>query len=339
VEYYSPPFAALHEIDNSEILRRLQAAKPDILLVAFGCPKQEKWIFMHYREMGIPCAIGVGATIDFLAGKFKRAPRWMAALGMEWIFRMAQEPGRLVGRYARDLVFLFLQLGRELLGLGRELPLDASSAPPFPANENLEVLEWKGALTASRRQFFPSPKGDRPFIIDLSAVTSVDHVGLGTLLRAMRPAWAGSIPSCIARPSPAVTRAFAVTGLGRILPIAHSPEEAARIMAEDSSPGLSRTVDQKFVVAMPLRLTVSNAAECHKEIVQGWDRNPRARILALDCSETAFMDSSGLGLFLKAKRLAEGRAGGSLTVENPTENVLNVLRVSKLEKLFFGEEK
>jgi hypothetical protein len=74
---YSPPFKPLLEMDHEDILRRIHEARPDILLVAFGCPKQEKWINMHYRKAGVPFSVGVGATIDFLAGTFKRAPEWM----------------------------------------------------------------------------------------------------------------------------------------------------------------------------------------------------------------------------------------------------------------------
>ncbi len=72
--YYSPPFDKLIEMDHDAIKARILAAKPDVLLVSFGCPKQEKWIAMHYRALGVPVAAGVGATIDFLAGKVSRAP-------------------------------------------------------------------------------------------------------------------------------------------------------------------------------------------------------------------------------------------------------------------------
>lgn len=336
VEYFSPPFAPLHEIDNSEILKRLQAARPDILLVAFGCPKQEKWIFMHYREMGIPCSIGVGATIDFLAGKFKRAPRWMVVLGMEWIFRLLQEPRRLIGRYTKDIIFLFRQIFRELRTLGRDSSLNSPSGSSFRADENLEVIEWKGALTALRKESFEAPSGTKPFIIDLSAVTSVDHVGLGILLRAMRPAWARDVPACVGFPSPAIRKAFQATGLGRVLPIAESEADAKSIMSDANLPGSSRAIDRTLTIAMPLRLTAANTRECHNNLLQSWERNPRARVLILDCSGISFMDSSGLGLLLQAKKLAESREGGSLKLSTPTENVLNVLRVSKLETFLMG---
>src|SRR5438105_10884327 len=90
-------------MDHEEIKRRITEAAPDLLFVSFGCPKQEKWISMHYRALGVPVAAGVGATIDFLAGDMKRAPGWMQRSGTEWVFRLAQEPRRLFGRYMKDL--------------------------------------------------------------------------------------------------------------------------------------------------------------------------------------------------------------------------------------------
>src|SRR5690349_14579030 len=66
--HYSPPFGKLLEMDHDEIRRRITEARPDLLFVSFGCPKQEKWIAMHYLSLGVPVSVGVGATIDFLAG-------------------------------------------------------------------------------------------------------------------------------------------------------------------------------------------------------------------------------------------------------------------------------
>src|ERR1051325_5857311 len=107
-DYYSPPFNKLLEMDHDEIKRRIVEAKPDLLFVSFGCPKQEKWIAMNYRSLRVPVSIGVGGTIDFLAGRLARAPLWMQRTGTEWIFRLAQEPRRLLGRYAKDLQYFSL---------------------------------------------------------------------------------------------------------------------------------------------------------------------------------------------------------------------------------------
>jgi N-acetylglucosaminyldiphosphoundecaprenol N-acetyl-beta-D-mannosaminyltransferase len=100
---HSPPFRELTTHDNDDIQRKIREARPDLVFVAFGCPKAEKWIAQNYRELGTPVMIGVGATIDFLAGRVRRAPRWMGQVGVEWLFRLVQEPRRLWKRYARDL--------------------------------------------------------------------------------------------------------------------------------------------------------------------------------------------------------------------------------------------
>ncbi|SKA93131.1 polymer biosynthesis protein, WecB/TagA/CpsF family [Prosthecobacter debontii] len=111
----SPPFRPLAQMDHEGICARIREAKPDILLVSFGCPKQEKWIRQNYEAAGVPVNIGVGATIDFLAGAMKRAPRWMQVCGLEWVFRLCQEPRRLIKRYALDLVVFGIGACRELL--------------------------------------------------------------------------------------------------------------------------------------------------------------------------------------------------------------------------------
>ena len=105
--HYSPPFRPLDEMDDADIIARVHAAKPDLMLVCFGCPKQEKWIARHRLALAVPVMIGAGATIDFLAGRMARAPVWMRRSGMEWLFRLLQEPTRLAKRYADDFLHFF----------------------------------------------------------------------------------------------------------------------------------------------------------------------------------------------------------------------------------------
>jgi exopolysaccharide biosynthesis WecB/TagA/CpsF family protein len=103
LETHSPPPAPLEAMDLAEIQRRIRRARPHVLLVSFGCPKQEKWIARYARDLQVPVSIGVGATIDFLSGRIPRAPAWMRAAGLEWCYRLCREPRRLGPRYARDL--------------------------------------------------------------------------------------------------------------------------------------------------------------------------------------------------------------------------------------------
>ena len=83
--------------DNAAIIAEIRAARPDLLLVALGVPKQEKWIAAHLAELDVPVAIGVGGTLDVMAGVMKRAPLWMQKAKLEWLFRGLMQPKR-VGR-------------------------------------------------------------------------------------------------------------------------------------------------------------------------------------------------------------------------------------------------
>ncbi len=107
VAFYSPPFRPLSEMNDAEIIEKVRAARPDVMLVCFGCPKQEKWMSRNRDALGVPVMIGAGATIDFLADKVARAPVWMQRSGTEWLFRLLQEPRRLAWRYADDLLHFF----------------------------------------------------------------------------------------------------------------------------------------------------------------------------------------------------------------------------------------
>ena len=103
--------------DQAEALARIGAAKPDILFVALGNPKQELWIRRNFDRIDAPVAIGVGGSFNFVSGRVRRAPRWVQRCGLEWVHRIAQEPGRLWRRYAVGLVkFSWLSLHALLFG-------------------------------------------------------------------------------------------------------------------------------------------------------------------------------------------------------------------------------
>jgi N-acetylglucosaminyldiphosphoundecaprenol N-acetyl-beta-D-mannosaminyltransferase len=112
---YSPPKAGLRELDHAEMLSRLEAAAPDLLLVALGAPKQEKFISRSLARWRVPLAVGVGGTLDFLAGVQWRAPKCVQKIGMEALWRLCTDPLRLMGRYSRNFVFLFTTLFRLFL--------------------------------------------------------------------------------------------------------------------------------------------------------------------------------------------------------------------------------
>lgn len=100
---YAPPLGfEKDEKELDKINTMISDVHPDILITCFGCPKQEKWIYENYQKYDAKVSICAGATVDFLAGNVKRAPRWMSEHGFEWFYRFLQEPNRMFKRYFID---------------------------------------------------------------------------------------------------------------------------------------------------------------------------------------------------------------------------------------------
>jgi N-acetylglucosaminyldiphosphoundecaprenol N-acetyl-beta-D-mannosaminyltransferase len=135
---YCPPVSDLEEMDHEEILSRIEAAEPHILLVAMGHPKQERWLAMHRDRLRVPLCMGVGASLDFLAGVVSRAPLWMQRTGLEWLYRAAQEPRRLAQRYLADA-----------FGLARHLPAQVAANAIQPRKHQNSGIQAQRLATAS----------------------------------------------------------------------------------------------------------------------------------------------------------------------------------------------
>lgn len=113
---YCPPHDTFHTPEEQAHIEQLiREAAPDILMVGLGAPKQEKWILASKARLGVPVSVGVGGTFEMAAGVVRRAPLWMQRSGMEWVFRLAQDPNRLWRRYlCNDLPFLMRVLSHTL---------------------------------------------------------------------------------------------------------------------------------------------------------------------------------------------------------------------------------
>lgn len=100
---YCPAMGFEHDdADNKRIVELVRAASADILFVGLGSPKQEQWISRHRSASGARLSLGIGISFSFVAGDVRRAPRWMQRIGLEWLHRLVQEPGRLWKRYILD---------------------------------------------------------------------------------------------------------------------------------------------------------------------------------------------------------------------------------------------
>lgn len=107
--------------ESMEICSLVREAAPHILLVAMTSPRKEYWLADHAADLGVPFSMGVGGSIDIVAGVTKRAPAWMQRLGLEWFYRLVQEPRRLGPRYLRTNLRFAGLLARELVS-GRRRP-------------------------------------------------------------------------------------------------------------------------------------------------------------------------------------------------------------------------
>lgn len=215
---YSPPFCELPAMDHADITRRIRAARPDVLLVCFGCPKAEKWSAMHCRSLGVPVVIGVGATIDFLAGRIPRAPKWMQRAGVEWLFRLCQEPRRLYRRYVTDLrVFLPAALEQWWRLRIRRDRSDAAIEFRKPAlRPDCQVLQAPECfdlrfIRQNASLWTPAP--NRHWLVKMDCVRFVDSTAIGLLIQLQRNLRRKGRRLLLVAPSPVVRRTLRRMGL------------------------------------------------------------------------------------------------------------------------------
>lgn len=235
----APKIGTIDSWDNDRIITNIRQAKTDLLLVALGCPKQELWISQFHKATQASLSIGIGASLDFIAGKQIRAPKLFQSIGMEWLWRMLSNPRRLMGRYLRDSLFLFwvtfkqyqamkhmaqtpiLTSKREERKLTRIFPTGLAATPsntPTPTSDPIE-LSWQGRVERSNITTLDVPTTfTGPIILELSAVTFIDSSGLGLLAKIARQAKNAHVPFCLLSPSNVVSRSIAAIRLEKELP-------------------------------------------------------------------------------------------------------------------------
>jgi N-acetylglucosaminyldiphosphoundecaprenol N-acetyl-beta-D-mannosaminyltransferase len=115
---HCPPYG--FESQSAELAlinAKIKAAHPDLLFVGLGAPKQEKWIAANYQELSVPISVGIGVSFELVANMVSRAPVWMQKAGLEWLFRLIVEPGRLWKRYIIGNPLFILLVVKQRLGL------------------------------------------------------------------------------------------------------------------------------------------------------------------------------------------------------------------------------
>jgi N-acetylglucosaminyldiphosphoundecaprenol N-acetyl-beta-D-mannosaminyltransferase len=242
--YYSPPFQTLLEMDHEDIAGRIRAVAPDVVLVSFGCPKAEKWMAMHYQSLGVPVMIGVGGTIDFLAGEKRRAPRWMQRSGTEWLFRVLQEPKRLASRYAKDFWRFLPAVARQVWDLRCDFSKSATEVRCVlvmkePGWVRLRAPQRLDRAAVERHGETWERVEGRHCLVELDSVRFIDSTGMAWLLQLRRRLRASRWQLVLLDPSRAMRRALRGQQLDRIFLIARDVAQAREVIEKAEQEQLS----------------------------------------------------------------------------------------------------
>jgi N-acetylglucosaminyldiphosphoundecaprenol N-acetyl-beta-D-mannosaminyltransferase len=334
----SPPYSSVLDMDRA-ILDEIKAADPDILLVALGNPKQEKWIGMYGRELGVPVMIGIGATLDFIAGHMQRAPQWMQNAGLEWMYRLLQEPRRMWKRYVVDMVGFNLFFLRQWWAMRR----GQTVAPLLPTTTDLvmigdtAVLNVKGRvdmgnhteLSKQVREIFATTPN---VILNLEETEFLDSSAIGTLVALSKQAHDAGGELKLAGLSAPVKQTLSLLRLDKFFDIYEDVNVALGMSAPKTAvvqEPAPQAESQWRVVKMPRRLDSETVPDVRIICNPMLEEDP---YLVVDLADTVFLASAGLALLADLDKLATD-LGGELRVAGYSDDVYRVIEMVRFDKI------
>jgi N-acetylglucosaminyldiphosphoundecaprenol N-acetyl-beta-D-mannosaminyltransferase len=343
LKVYSPPFGRLvdekddNPMNKAEIERRLKEARPDILLVAFGCPKQERWIYENYRSMDlkVPVSIGVGATIDFLAGTMRRAPVWMQKTGLEWLYRMAQEPRRLFRRYAVGM-WVF---GWAILGQVRHTRARRAQTRSFaPASVKLEksTATWRITLPTQMDAVFVAANAavlqqiiEQPahVLLDASGLEGLDSSGVGLLVRIRKSLHELGFQLVLVAPTKRLLEMLKLLKFSDYFQ--QAADEAAALKL------LGVPVRASIAVSWEGEVTAANLDEVKRLTLLEFVKAHAGDTFVVNLTKLRFIDTSGIGLMVKLRNQAREQKIEVLFI-GAFGIVLENIRKMRMEEFLFG---
>lgn len=342
---------ARSEVEDTPIVDRINRSGADILLVAFGNPKQEIWFHRNRSRLKVPVSIGIGGTFAFVAGSVARAPHWMQRTGLEWIFRLLQEPRRLWRRYFIGLLKIIImllpvfgyvkiqKLMRRFRQPGWNVLASSVEALDTPL-EGTRLIRWAGAfasrISARHHKIVEAIDQGESVILDFSEVEYIDSAGLGFLMKLDAYAAAQRKNLYFCRLAPRVRRVFQVTRLmdlfeSRTFNIVDEifSHIGRKQDAGDFGVRITRcNAHQEFAVSGSLKGNPLPGDDAERLLKQFFSQDT-----IIDLSEVDFADSAGLGLLLQIDRtiLRQNRRC-IFTGVRPT--LAQSIRIARLDDLF-----
>ena len=314
-----PPEKPLLEMDHADIRRRLRAAKPDLLLVAFGSPKQEKWISMNYREAGVPFVLGAGASFDFLTGEGKPQKR----------------DGKQFSKFIRAVLRQWWRLRAKKSGS----PVAAANVIPDPFG-NL-VVRAPARLGAAEAQAAQSEwlraVENSHVMFDLTDTVFADSTGIGVLIRLRKRAREAGWQFFLIAPRPPVEAALKLMKLDDFFTIQAS-FAGVRMLMESAVGAAAVTSDvqeNELQIRWSGEVTALNAIELGAYTEAELSQVSPGMTVMIDLSRVTFVDSTGIGLMVRFKKKLK-RRDINLKFANVIKPVRNVVRQTQLEEFLLG---
>jgi len=197
VGYESPGFGTIEEISGEETIQRINASRADVLVVSLGARKGQAWIERNRPRLNVPVISHLGVVLHYAAGTVRRAPAWMQKLGLEWLWRIKEEP-HLWRRYFEDGLALFILVVTRVLPYAwylrrhkaRADQLAAARVEPHEEERNYVIRLWgvwtQANITRLRQCFYHAALARKDVRLEMGGVTHVDSafVGLVVLLQA-----------------------------------------------------------------------------------------------------------------------------------------------------------
>ena len=316
---FKPAEKPLLEMDHADILRRVREAKPDILLVAFGCPMQEKWINMNYRAAGVPFVLGAGTNFNFLTGE----GRSHSSSVKKWRFIAA-----VLKQWWR------LRTKKKIL-----LPAAPANVMPDP-HGNLVICAparlGAAEVAVAQPEWLRAVENGHVFF-DLNETTFADSTGIGSLIRLRKRARELGYQFILIAPRPPVEAALKLMKLDEFFTVQASLA-GAKILMESSagaSPVTSGVAAGELQIRWTGEITTLNAVELGAYTESELTQASPGMSVVIDLSRVTFVDSTGIGLMVRFKKNLK-RRDLPLNFANISPSVRNVIRATQLEAFLLG---
>lgn len=341
------------EEEDLPIIEQINRSGADILLIGFGNPKQELWFRRNRDKLKVPVSIGIGGTYDFITGSIARAPIWMQNAGLEWLFRITQDPRRLWKRYLVGFfkfgiiilpAILYYYYKRALFNMLHRydpLPQKRDSAPVVSDGNYIKVIMLPERLDASFVNDFRDEieKGaglDRITVLDFNATSFIDSSGLGLLVRLHRQSSKGERSLYMIRANRSVMRFFEYNRLMNLFqPIIHANLKVmlSDLKETESLPSFYYSIepDKNFVL---IRLFGRlDAAQMSNLDMSSIFEEIGYKNCILNLGNLNFMDSRGLIFLLKIQKYLSTLNKVCLLC-SLTDTVMQMLRITRLTRFF-----